>query len=259
MKVVATFTQPQAKTSKAAFAETAMAPPPPPPKAKPPPNPPTDPISMTAEDIVTDPFLRSVLVKADEARRQCIALLALREQHPLGPDGARPPREVEIELAKQQQLLNSYLIQVRNLYRKAIFSTRQTKQATAEARHEIDTLHLQLQNLSYEQRHLRGEIEACEGYDHKYQQLPLISVEEFLEKFPDHRDDGEHALMIARIEHEHTERQALEERRQGLLKQKQGLIAENKKRKEDLANLDKDLEKFIDAAKPIMKIFEKEY
>jgi THO complex subunit 5 len=38
----------------------------------------------------------------------------------------------------------------------------------------------------------------------------------------------------------------LEEQRQGLLKKKQGLIADNKKRKDDLANLDKDLEKFID-------------
>ncbi|OCL13149.1 hypothetical protein AOQ84DRAFT_429527 [Glonium stellatum] len=213
---------------------------------------------MTADDIVTDPFLRSVLVKADEARKQCIVLLELLDKHPRTP-GSPPPREVEIELSKQQQLLNSYLIQVRNLNRRAIFSTRQTKQATAEARHEIDTLHLQLQNLYYEQRHLRGEIGACEGYDHKYQQLPLIPVEEFLRKFPERKDDDENALMIARIEHEHAERQALEEKRQGLLKKKQGLIAENKKRKEDLANLDKDLEKFIDAAKPIMKTFEKEY
>ena len=82
--------------------------------------------------------------------------------------------------------------------------------------------------------------------------------------------------MIARIGHEHAEREALEQARQGLLKKKQGLIADNKKRKDDLANLDKDLEKFIDvgfylyisicdytnawkAAKPIQKIFEKEY
>ena len=41
---------------------------------------------------------------------------------------------------------------------------------------------------------------------------------------------------------------ALEEQRQALLKKKQGLIADNKKRKDDLANLDKDLEKFIDVS-----------
>lgn len=52
--------------------------------------------------------------------------------------------------------------------------------------------------------------------------------------------------MIARIEHEHVEREKLEQARQELLKRKQGLIAENKKRKNDLANLDQDLEKFID-------------
>ena len=54
--------------------------------------------------------------------------------------------------------------------------------------------------------------------------------------------------MEARINHEHAERQALEEKRQGLLKKKQGLIADNNKRKDDLANLDKDLEKFIEVS-----------
>jgi phosphatidylinositol glycan class S len=52
--------------------------------------------------------------------------------------------------------------------------------------------------------------------------------------------------MIARINHEHAEREKLEQARQELLKRKQALIAENKKRKDDLANLDQDLEKFID-------------
>lgn len=85
--------------------------------------------------------------------------------------------------------------------------------------------------------------------------------------------------MVARIDHERTEREALEQQRQELLKRKQKLIAENKRRKDDLANLDQDLEKFIDvsdvailvtlnrlwnvantlhqAAKPILELFEK--
>lgn len=84
--------------------------------------------------------------------------------------------------------------------------------------------------------------------------------------------------MFARIEHELCVREALEQARQGLLKKKQSLIADNKKRKDDLASLDKDLETFIDvklhypcflwfvidadyeqAAKPIQKIFEKQH
>jgi hypothetical protein len=107
----------------------------------------------------------------------------------------------------------------------------------------------------------------------------LIPVEEFLELHPEHRETNEHELMIARINHEHAEREKLEQARQELLKRKQALIAENKKRKDNLANLDQDLEKFIDvclvsalpksdndslltinqAAKPIQRIFEKEY
>ncbi len=74
----------------------------------------------------------------------------------------------------------------------------------------------------------------------------MIPTEQFLSEHPEYVDEDETALTIARIDHEHAERVALEEQRQGLLKKKQGLIADNKKRKEDLANLDKDLEKFID-------------
>ena len=81
---------------------------------------------------------------------------------------------------------------------------------------------------------------------HKYQQLPLIPVEEFIEVHPEHIGDDEKTLMFARINHELSERELLEQERQGLLKKKQGLIADNKKRKDDLASLDKDLETFID-------------
>lgn len=83
---------------------------------------------------------------------------------------------------------------------------------------------------------------------HTYKQLPLISVDEFLSQHPDHAGDDENELMMARIEHEHAEREALEQQRQELLKRKQKLIAENKRRKDDLANLDHDLEKFIDVS-----------
>ena len=84
------------------------------------------------------------------------------------------------------------------------------------------------------------------NYSHKYQQLPLIPIEEFLQLHQEHTADDEKSLMFARISHELSEREALEQARQGLLKKKQSLIADNKKRKDDLASLDKDLETFID-------------
>ena len=101
-----------------------------------------------------------------------------------------------------------------------------------------------MQSRRYRQRLAR----LIDAYSHKYQQLPLIPVEEFLTQHPEHQDDDENTLMVARIDHERAEREALEQQRQELLKRKQKLIADNKRRKDDLANLDKDLEKFIDVS-----------
>ena len=75
-------------------------------------------------------------------------------------------------------------------------------------------------------------------------------MEDFLEQHPEHADDDEKGLMVARIQHELSEREDLEKQRQELLKQKAALDADNKKRKEDLAKLDKQLETFIDVSAP---------
>ncbi|KAI0395758.1 Fms-interacting protein-domain-containing protein [Xylariaceae sp. FL0594] len=209
---------------------------------------------MAVEDIVTDPELATVLAASRDARIQALNLV----DHiaAVGPIEAAST-EAQLETSKQQKLLITNLAQLRGLHRAANFSARQTKAQTSDARQEVDRLHLQLQNLYYEQRHLQGEIAACESYDHSYQQLPLIPVEEFLALKPEHVNDDENTLMVARIEHERTEREALEQNRMELLKQKQKLIADNKRRKDDLDNLDKELEKFIDSAKPITKLFDK--
>ncbi|CCE35368.1 hypothetical protein E4U22_007573 [Claviceps purpurea] len=208
---------------------------------------------MSLDAIVSEPGLVAVLQISDQARDQAQALLRLTDEASDSPLSA----ETQAEIAKQQKHLFTSISHLRGLHRNACISARETKTQTAEARQEVDRLHLQLQNLYYEQRHLQGEIVACESYDHTYKQLPLISVDEFLSQHPDHAGDDENELMMARIEHEHAEREALEQQRQELLKRKQKLIAENKRRKDDLANLDHDLEKFIDAAKPILELFEK--
>lgn len=97
--------------------------------------------------------------------------------------------------------------------------------------------------------------ESTKTNSHEYQKLPLVPIEEFLAKHPEHAHVDENALMVARIEDERAEREGLEQQRQELLKRKQKLIAENKKRREDLANLDNDLEKFIDVSSPCVFFF----
>jgi THO complex subunit 5 len=113
-------------------------------------------------EIVTDPFLLSALEASTATLVQCLKLLDLTIA-----DGARSDEismEKQAELSKQRKLLLAQLARLRGMSRNAVLLVRQTKQDTAGARSEIDTLHLQLQNLYYEQRHLRGEIAACESY-----------------------------------------------------------------------------------------------
>jgi THO complex subunit 5 len=138
-------------------------------------------------------------------------------------------------------------------------SAREAKEVTSEVRREVDRLHLQLQNLYYEQRHLRGEITACREFPHQYTSLPLVSEEEFLALNPEHQNDNPHDLMIARLNNEKAVREELEKQRKELLAKKQALIAENKRRKDDLASLDEQLKKFIESSKPIQNTFQKEY
>ncbi|KAL1884303.1 hypothetical protein VTK73DRAFT_3287 [Phialemonium thermophilum] len=214
-------------------------------------------LKMTVDAQVVDPSLSSVLETSRATQEQALALVEVVAEalEAVGPGPLTA--QTQADISRQHKILNTNLARLRGLHRAACFTARDTKALTAEARQEVDRLHLQLQNLHYEQRHLRDEIAACEDFKHKYLELPLVPVEEFLAQHPQHANDDENTLMIARIEHERAEREALEQQRQELLKRKQKLIADNKKRRDDLANLDKDLEKFIDAAKPIQKMFEK--
>lgn len=87
----------------------------------------------------------------------------------------------------------------------------------------------------------------------------MIPEDEFLTLFPEWQGKGEAELMEARIEREYQDRMELEEQRKQLLATKMELMKENAKRKEELGKLDADLERFIDAAKPIQKTFEQEW
>lgn len=209
---------------------------------------------MTADNYITDPFLISVLESADRARQQSLAILDLIEDYHGSSETNND--DALLQVSKQQKVLNTHLAQLRGLNRKAILGVRSTKQETSEARQEIDSLHLELQNLYYEQRHLRGEIAACEDHAHTYEQISMVEVDEFLAAHPEHEDSSEHDLTVARIEDEHAQRQALEEQKQALLKRKEALVKETTAKKEELAKLDTEMEKWINGQEAVRKLFE---
>lgn len=118
---------------------------------------------MTIDTIVTDPALRSFLETSQHAREQALSLVDRLAT--LAATSESPSTELQIELSKEQKLLNTNMSHLRGLHRAAYMGARDTKAQTAEARQEVDVLHLQLQNLYYEQAHLQGEIASCESYE----------------------------------------------------------------------------------------------
>ena len=116
---------------------------------------------METDSTITDAFLQSVLETTRASQDQCLKLL----DHSQAELGESPADGELPDLSKQQKALNMYMARLRGLNRSTVRRVRDTKQETSEARAEVDTLHLHLQNLYYEQRHLRGEIAACEGYE----------------------------------------------------------------------------------------------
>lgn len=117
---------------------------------------------MAIDKLVTDPSLALSIQISGQSRDQANALVSLAEKN---DDSAPLSPAQKAEISKQQTLLLASIAQLRGLHRHATLAARETKAQTAEARQEVDRLHLQLQNLYYEQRHLQDEITACEGYE----------------------------------------------------------------------------------------------
>lgn len=120
---------------------------------------------MAIESHITDPSLAAALETSQAAREQALLLVDLVAETSTAAGNNSFSTDSLADISKQQKILNTNLAQLRGLHRSAHFRARETKGQTAEARHEVDVLHLQLQNLYYEQRHLEGEISACESFE----------------------------------------------------------------------------------------------
>ncbi|RVD83431.1 uncharacterized protein DFL_007817 [Arthrobotrys flagrans] len=206
---------------------------------------------------ITEQDLQECLQALQNTREICLQIVSQdRARATTSPQN--PPPSLEDRLKAQKKLFAA-ISRLRSLHRTAYMTVRQTKQATSEARQEQDRLHLQLQNLYYQQRHLRGEIDACLDFQHTYEDIPLVDEADYISRYPEHADKDPHELMKLRLADERAVREELEAQRKQLIAKKQALIAENKKRKDDLASLDEHLKKFIESSKPIQETFKKEY
>lgn len=220
---------------------------------------PVEPANYNIANLVNTSHNTRLLKEVQTLKTLIADLVDYQLAHPKLPELStreeiRSEKTVRREIEKKEKYVRAQLSIIKSLYRQSVLKVREEKAKTSDDRAVNDALILGLHNLKYEEQSLRSEIAAAEHYDHKYLKLPLISVEAFLEEFPQYKDATEQELMAARIDHEHQVRVRLEERRQEKLKQKQKLIAEVKKGKDDLTKLDSMVEKFIEAAEPIKKV-----
>lgn len=122
------------------------------------------------ESLITDPTLVPLLTTSRNTLQSTIELLKLLsvQASSVDPSASQSidalPLETQLLISRHHKTINSHLSILRGQNRNAILGVRRTKEETAKARSEVDRLHLQLQNLYYEQRYLAGEIRACEGY-----------------------------------------------------------------------------------------------
>lgn len=91
---------------------------------------------------------------------------------------------------------------------------------------------------------------------HKYMRLPMVDVEDFLQQHPECAEMEEHELTLARIEDERVKRAELEGKRAELARKKEELVRETTAKKEELAKLDAEVEKWVSGQDVARKMFE---
>ncbi|KAG1768196.1 Fms-interacting protein-domain-containing protein [Suillus occidentalis] len=153
---------------------------------------------------------------------------------------------------------NALVARLKALNRNANAATRACKQATTEARHDMDQTHLGLQNLLYEKRHLEREIDKCLQFASIYQDVPLYSLPEFKTLAPpEARSDdvlqNVHQLMLNRLSFELVERQRLDQKRKELTAQKEDLLKHSKLKLATVESVKTQIESLMKAAADIQK------
>lgn len=114
-------------------------------------------INLDAPNL-TDPSILHVRDTISQLRLIANRVLALRAR--MGD----LPEDENSQLETDQKKLRNLKIMLRGFNREMYLQNRAVKQNTSDAKAEVDNLYLSLQNLKYEQGHLRSEIQDCRNY-----------------------------------------------------------------------------------------------
>jgi hypothetical protein len=106
---------------------------------------------------ITDPSILHVRDTINQITLVANRILELRSRRGLTDAESR---QFETDAKK----LTNLKIMLRGFNREMYLQNRAVKASTSEAKAQVDNLYLTLQNLKYEQQHLRSEIQDCKNY-----------------------------------------------------------------------------------------------
>lgn len=152
------------------------------------------------------------------------------------------------------------LVYLRMLNKQSQDSVHRSKDDAAKTRQELDDIQLDMQNVLYQNKHLRSEIDRCTEYESKHNTIDMVSIDEFLEENPDKKELDEHNMTLERLKDEEKRRldlffikTKLQETRKQLQKET-GALREDL---EDMSTFNGQIDKIIEGAEPLRKTLEK--
>lgn len=204
-------------------------------------------IDMSQDNIKHETVLKALEV-TKSLQNSCLKLLGSFEEDN-GEDRSLIRKDIMTDI-----------IQLRPLNRQAQIVITNIKDQTAKMKQEVDTIQLDMQNIYYQHKHLKSEIERCEDYESKHETIDLIPVEEFLEESPQFQDYEAHELIIERLKDEEQRRLQLFITKTRLAEKKSMLSTETKSLKDDLEDMkafNSQVNRIIEAAEPLRKTLDK--
>ncbi|KAF8928697.1 Fms-interacting protein-domain-containing protein [Dissophora ornata] len=229
---------------------------------------------MTSANVAIDHHPETVARLCNELQNLSAQIVDARKRHAshrerddsaMDVDFGEEEEDKKVDPAFQQQLEksvqtgNALLSLLKNINRDVYQHERELRNGLTEQKQAVGTVDLGFQNIKYQRKYLLSEISRCHDMETLYQDVPLVPLEEFKERAPEHLVNGatdEHQLMLNRLRFELEERKRFDAEKRRLLAVKVQLTKANKARKAQINKTEKQLGTYIQASHPLQGLFQ---
>lgn len=165
--------------------------------------------------------------------------------------------QILAEITENRIQASLLFVVLKKLNRLEKFRTKMSRDTLNREKQQVDSYHLQLQNLLYEILHLKKEVTKCLQFKSKDEEIDLVPVEEFYKEAPesllrpDVTQHDAHQLKLARLEWELEQRKQLAVMCQKLQAAKETVAKEIQSKRERLDNLTPRLKSILEVTRPL--------